>query len=685
MMIQASAAARSNPCPRCRHDTAALRLAETPAARQVPVGADPAIAVPFSHSRSVIPHVHEHPGDMKRLRWSPAGFGLFVVALVLLAWALPPSPGRPDRQEREIPAALGAGGEADAQARMEFLMLRDPVTDAIPRGIRARELGLARSLPRRGARSFGAVTALGAQALTWTERGPNNVGGRTRAFAIDVANATTLIAGGVDGGMWKSTDDGASWSLRTAAAQLHGMTCVTQDRRAGKTGTWYAGTGEIRGSTNNDTRWGALYRGDGVFKSIDNGDSWTLLPSTSSGTPQTTDAFDYVIDVATNPANAVQDEVFAATYNGIYHSTDGGGSWAQAIASDSGFTDVAVTPAGAMYASTRTAGLIRVWRSTNGTSWTNIQPGGLPASATRIVIGLAPSNPAVVYFFVSEASNTPATNGHQLWKYTYLSGDGSGTGGMWVNRGAFLPTDINSQSGYDMELRVRPTDESFVILGGTNLYRSTNGFASTAATTTIGGYPFYPNLNHHPDLHSGGFSPTNASVYYSAGDGGISRAADITIANMVWTSLNHGYNVTQFYSVSMAPDSSSNRIMAGAQDNGTQMGNAPGASDWVQAYGGDGTIVEVSPAVDNRLYTQYQCGQIQRLNYDGTNFVDVTPVGAMNQLFVNPILLDLINSLLLYKAAGTSATSSMIWRNDAIQNATPSVGWSSLPATDVGP
>jgi hypothetical protein len=139
-----------------------------------------------------------------------------------------------------------------------------------------------------------------------------------------------------------------------------------------------------------------------------------------------------------------------------------------------------------------------------------------------------------------------------------------------------------------------------------------------------------------------------------------------------------------FYSVSIAPDAGSNMILAGAQDNGSQLGDSAGASDWVLAYGGDGTIVEVSPAADNRLYTQYQGGQIQRQNWDGTNVVDFTPSGAANQLFVNPIVLDPNHSALLYYAGGTSGTSSMIWRNDDAPLATSTTGWSSLPATNVG-
>ena len=610
-----------------------------------------------------------------------------LVAMIPSSHGPRPTGGRPVPSLRAgvIPASAGSEDDPDARAEMDFMMLRDPRTHAIPRDIRRREAALARTLRGPRARLFrsGPGRAEVAQTLVWTERGPNNVGGRTRAFAVDVSSPATLLAGSVAGGIWRSTDEGASWSLRTSPGQIHGTTCIAQDRREGHTGTWYVGTGEIRGSTTNATRWGSLYLGDGIFKSLDGGTTWTLLPATSSGTPQTTDAFDYVINVATNPANAGQDEVLAATYRGIYRSVDGGGSWSQVLPSDSGFTDVAVTGAGVMYAITRTGSLIRVWRSTTGAAWTLIQPGSFPTAANRIVIGLAPSNPQIAYFF-AQGVNQASMGGHQLWKYTYLSGDGSGAGGAWENRYPNLPGDIFTQTGYDQIIHVKPDDEHFVLIGGTDLYRSTDGFATPGATTVIGGYPFFPDGNHHPDLQAGAFSPVDPKVYYSANDGGIAKAADITVADMVWTSLNRGYNVTQFYSVAIAPDAGSDLILAGAQDNGSQLGNAPGASDWIMAYGGDGTVVEVSPAAGNRLYTQYQNGPIQRQNWDGSNFATITPAGAANQLFVNPIVLDPNNSALLYYAAGTSGSTSMIWRNDNAPAAGPTTGWTSLSATDVG-
>ncbi len=600
-----------------------------------------------------------------------------------------------DVQERHMqPASTGTEDNPDARAEMEFLVQRDPLSNTIPRDIYQAEQRFARALPTREALALAKNSgdASQVQALTWVERGPNNVGGRTRVLAADAANVGTLIAGSVAGGIWKTTDDGASWRLTIAPGQIHSTSCIAQDKRPGMTHIWYVGTGEFRGSTTNNTRWGSFFRGDGVYKSTNNGESWALLPSTMSGTPQATEAFDFVWNIATNPA--VQDEVYAATWNGIYHSTNGGSSWALAQPSDSSLintsgsaTDVAVTSTGVVYARTENGGAQNIWRSPDGVNWTNIAPASFPTSAGRIVFGLAPSNPNVVYVFIESANTTPASSGHQLWKYTYISGNGSGTGGTWENRGGNLPGGFNSQTGYDQVVHVKPDDENFVIVGGTDLYSSTNGFSSTAGTSNIGGYNYWPGQNHHPDIHSGAFRPGSPNVYYSGHDGGISRADDIRLTSMVWTSLNNGYNVTQFYSVAISPDSGDNYVLAGAQDNGSQGTNLAGMSAWDMVSSGDGTIVELPPVDHDRLYTQSQSGPLYRQTRGGLDFFSMNPSGATRQLFVNPITLDPNNPRLMYYGAGKSSAPTMysgLWRNSDAPNGTSTVGWTTLTATDVG-
>lgn len=591
-----------------------------------------------------------------------------------------------------IPLSLGDADDPNARDEMEFLIQRDPVANAIPKNIRTAEQQFAKRIPMREQ----IVVAKGnaAQELVWTERGPNNVGGRTRVLAADIASPGTLIAGSVAGGIWKTTNDGASWRLTLSTSQIHTTSSIAQDKRSGKTNIWYVGTGEFRGSTTNNTRWGSFYRGDGIYKSTNNGASWTILPSTSSGTPEATDAFDFVWNVATNPANAAQDEVYAATWNGIYRSTNGGGSWTNVQPSDSSLvntsasaTDVAMASTGVVYARTENGGAQRIWRSPDGVAWTNIAPTNFPTSAGRIVFGLAPSNPNVVYVFIESANTTPASSGHQLWKYTYISGNGSGSGGTWENRGGNLPGGFNSQTGYDQIVQVKPDDENFVIVGGTDLYSSTNGFSSTANTSNIGGYQYWPGQNHHPDIHSGAFKPGSPNVYYSGHDGGISRADDIRLTSMIWTSLNNGYNVTQFYSVAISPDSGDNAIVAGAQDNGSQATLLPGMSDWEMVSSGDGTVVEMGTVADDRYYTQSQSGPLYRVDRAGTIFNSFNPAGSNNALFVNPITLDPNDSRILYYGAGKNSAPTMtsgLWRADNAITATNSTGWTALTATDIG-
>ncbi len=607
-------------------------------------------------------------------------FPIVLGILLLIFFIITP------KNEKGHPPTVGSEENPNGREEYEFMVMRDPVNDEIPVNIHRKELELLRRLPIRESYSFAKGNAI--EALKWNERGPDNVGGRTRTFAADVEHPGVLIAGGVDGGIWKSTNDGASWKLKLKPQQTYSTSCIAQDTRPGKKHIWYVGTGEFRGSTTNNTRWGSYYHGDGIYKSTDDGETWEILPSTVSGTPTIIDAFDFIWTVATNPVNLTQDEVYAATWRGIYRSTNGGSTWNVAKLSDSGTvntgtvtTDVAITSSGVIYAHTRENGLVKIWRSTDGLSWTSIAPITFPTVSGRIIFATAPSDTNVLYIFVQGPNNTPATGGHQLWKYAY-----SLSGSVWENRSANLPTDISTQSGYDQTLHVKPDNINFVLLGGTNLYRSTDGFTTTLNTQTIGGYPYYPDGKHHPDLQGGMFKPTNPNIYYSSNDGGVQRADDITMSGtMKWTSLNNGYNVTQVYSVAISPDSGDYRIIAGAQDNGSIATDSSGM--WYDIYGGDGTVLELPPIADDRMYTQYQSGPLQRQTRAGLNVIDLNPNGSTRQLFVNPIALDPNNSKLLYYGAGSTITPTLysgIWRNSNAPVGTMTTGWAPIAASDVG-
>lgn len=575
------------------------------------------------------------------------------------------------------------------------MRLRNPASGTVPADIARRELAFAHTLPRRedvDAEAKGSGRA--PMSAAWKAIGPDNVGGRTRALAVDAADERNLLAGGVSGGMWRSTDGGATWHRTTPPDALHAVSCIAQDRRAGKRNVWYyAAGGELEGASPQGGG-GAYFHGDGIYRSVDSGETWTILPATRTGTPQAWDGpFDYVWNIATDPSNQSESRVYASTQGAVQRSTDGGGTWTRTLGNgDARFTDVAVAPNGAAYATLSSDGQVKgIWRSADGVAWVQITPSGWPASFGRIVIGIAPSNPSVVYFY----GITPGagTNGQSLWKYRYQSGDGTGAGGAWENRSGSLPTaasmgsDVGGWggSGYSLVIAVHPVKEDVVFIGGANLYRSTDGFATPGNVKWIGGYT--PSVwqvpYHHCDQHAIAFGLTNPVKLYSGHDGGLSVLDDGEAQTVRWRSLDNGYRTTQFYTIAVAPRASDSvKAAGGMQDNGCwfQIGDRTRWRSYWGGYGtyaGDGGFCAI--VNDTTVYYAQQQGDIHRINPNdsGSYGASVTPPGSRNRAFVTPYLLDPMNASVMYLAAG-----NRVWRNSNLATADPANNnWAELTAT----
>lgn len=598
----------------------------------------------------------------------------------------------------------------------EFNRLKDPKTGKIPANIRRSELEFARSIPVKDSRLSGGRSALSVQSLNWARRGPVNVGGRTRALGVDVTNESIMLAGGVSGGLWRSTDGGTTWKLVSGENNLHSISCIVQDTRAGHTDTWYYGTGELNG--NSAAAGGGPYRGDGMYKSTDNGLTWTKLASTSSGTPENFDSgFDYMWDLAIDPSNTGEDVVYAATFGAVLRSTDGGMSWSIVLGAYSNtenngtpysrYADVVVSSAGVVYATLSelaqdgsVSAYQGIFRSTDGISWTNITSPSFPFFYNRVVFGLAPSNENVLYL-VSETPGAGhhttyagANEDHSFWKYTYVSGDGSGAGGTWEDRSANLPAfgqpvgEFASQGGYDLVVKVKPDDENTVFLGGTDLFRSTNGFATTGSTTWIGGYSTANDVsqysNHHPDQHAIVFSPTSTTKMYSGNDGGVQVTLNNLAPTVSWIWLNNGYLTSQFYSVAIDHATAGDDVViGGTQDNGTWWTNTSNlGTSWLKERGGDGTFCAVA---DGRTSYYFSVPGANIFRYILTSFgtasglTRVDPVGGSGYQFVNPFILDPTNTNRMYLIGGLT-----LWRNDDLtaiplsSGSKTSVNWSQM-------
>jgi photosystem II stability/assembly factor-like uncharacterized protein len=283
-------------------------------------------------------------------------------------------------------------------------------------------------------------------------RGPGNVGGRTRAIAIDPADNTncTWFAGAASGGVWKTTDCGQSWTNLTP--DLPNLSTNSIAQAASEPNVIYVGTGEVfAGNT-------TFVRGDGIYKSVDRGASWTLLNSTISDIN-----FQSVNRIAVSPSN--KDIVVIVTNTGVFKSINGGSSWVQKYAAATGRSvqDLQVDPNdyNIQYAGVNSLGIIKSIDA--GESWTNSSVG--IAGGVRFEVAVAPSNSNYIYtstFQTVAGSDTPAT-------VVYASRD---KGANWVrvrSQANFNDAFLGNQGWYDNSIAVNPYNENEVFVGGISI------------------------------------------------------------------------------------------------------------------------------------------------------------------------------------------------------------------------
>ncbi|MGE5680262.1 MAG: FlgD immunoglobulin-like domain containing protein [Bacillota bacterium] len=582
-------------------------------------------------------------------------------------------------------------------------MLQDPKTGRIPSGIRRREIEFANNLARLNKLSG----KNSPQDFTWQEAGPTEVGGRTRALAVDVANSSVIIAGGISGGIWKSADNGNNWSLKNTTSQVLSVTSVAQDPRPGFTNNWYYTTGEYTNNSAADQGHTAIFTGDGVYKSTDNGETWNILPSTISQDPSSWESsFDYASKVIVNPATG---SVFiAANGNGIFRSTNGGESFSIVLGSNGEhvYSDIDISKNGTLLAvisspatganSKQSPGIYRSFD--DGATWTNITPQGFPSESRRSTVAIAPSNQNTAYILTNTGETVQGNFGMREVNYFFKLNLANAAA---ENRSANLPDFnfnyedyVHTYFSYAMVVAVKPDDENLVLIGSSSLFRSFDGFATKPIDSRlcwIGGYHntapwFYPNL--HPDVHVMSFDPKDPKKMWCGTDGGVSYCPDISdqsyLTFIPWEKKNHGYNVTQFYMVAMPDIANDSRIMGGTQDNGTPFfsWSNTGPSSSTSVGGGDGGCAYFGR---DFAYVSLQNGQIDRKRYDqegkpsdlaGISRID--PSGATNRLFITPFAVDPADENIMFFPSGNE-----LWRNDQLGSLAENLnqgfsGWTKL-------
>ncbi|MFM7850849.1 MAG: WD40/YVTN/BNR-like repeat-containing protein, partial [Flammeovirgaceae bacterium] len=297
--------------------------------------------------------------------------------------------------------------------------------------------------------------------LEFTERGPSNVPGRTRAILVLPGDATnsTWLAGSATGGIWKTTNAGQSWVEKSGDFPVYPISSLVMSES--DPNTVYAGTGEFISSI-----YSAV--GDGIFKSTDKGETWTQLTSTASNQD-----FSIITRIIVSPTN--KNILLASTVpsvlvttdqkSKIFRSTNGGISWTKVYENDNPIQQIIATPGNF---NTQYAGIngIGVAKSVDGgQTWalsnTNMSPSG------RVEIDVSPADPTRV-FASCEGSKTKT--GSDL----YISND---SGANWTvvdvryNNNAL--NFLNGQGHYDNHAICDPFNKDIIYFGGVDTFRST--------------------------------------------------------------------------------------------------------------------------------------------------------------------------------------------------------------------
>jgi hypothetical protein len=277
----------------------------------------------------------------------------------------------------------------------------------------------------------------------------------------------------------------------------------------------------------------------------------------------------------------------------------------------------------------------------------------------RILLTLAPSNNNIGYvFYENGLSSDPPTLSPEADLFQFTS---SGSSFSWSNRSQNMPDNpagnlsgsdpLSVQGGYDMVVKVKPDNPNVVFVGGTNLYRSTDGFATNSNTAWINGYSQFPldyslYPNGHADIHELVFNPSNTNEAICGDDGGIRRTTNVMAGSGSWPvhavswSFLPRYQTLQYYYVAIDPGASRNNFAGGSQDNGTLLrdklgllGTAPeDSNNHRRILGGDGTYVgfgQLNPSTQTQfVFGASQFGNIRRIRITpGTSSENIRPNG----------------------------------------------------------
>ena len=448
----------------------------------------------------------------------------------------------------------------------------------------------------------------------WSSLGPNSSGGgyagvgRINCIAFHPTNNNTFWIGAAAGGIWKTTDGGASWTVLNNGTAVLGVSDILIPSDYSSSNTIYIATGDKDAWDNYSV---------GVLKSTDGGSTWN---STALSYPVANGKM--VNKLIIDPNN--NQIILAATKDGIYKTIDGGTNWNTQLSSER-FVDLEYKPGNfsTLIAGTRYGG--EIWRSTNGgANWTLVKN----TVGERVEIAVSQSTPSRIYAIVANSDDGlegvyKSTDSGASFSKVF---DGTASGNNllgWDNGG-----DSGGQGWYDLSLEVNPDDADMLFLGGVNTWKSTDaGSSFNLANHWSGGYSA-PEV--HADKHrlryrlNGDlFECNDGGVYISTNDGSS------------WSDKTNGMTISQMYKIGVA-QTANNDIITGLQDNGTKNYSS---GTWSDVIGGDGMDCAIDYTDADIQYGELYYGDLKKTTNHWASKSNIQPSGSSGA-WVTPFVLD---------------------------------------------
>ena len=448
--------------------------------------------------------------------------------------------------------------------------------------------------------------------------------GRVNIVHVDPSNANTIYLGAPAGRIWKSTNNGSTWTPLTDELPQIGVSGIAVD---------YSNSNVIYIATG-DKDAGDSYS-VGVYKSTNGGLTWNPTGLTF------TDINSRAGDIVIHPTN--NQILWCATNNGIYKTINAGTSWTRVQTGSFSQGNIRLKPGdpSIVYAVTSNA----FYRSTDtGTTFTQVST-GLPATSGRFVMDVTPANPEYIYILSSKLSTD-----NYNFQGIYRSTDGGTTfTARNTTTNIFENTTSPSQAWYDLALGISSTNAEEIYTGCLNVWKSTNGGTNLTKINSWSN-PTGPSYTH-ADIHYLGFHGTKL---FAGTDGGIYVSSN---NGTNFTDLTAGAQISQFYKISVAKQSSANMV-GGLQDNG---GHAYSGSQWKNYYGADGMDTAINPTNQNQYYGFIQYGNSLYIsnNAGNSNSGSVSSPGGVNGNWVTPLIANNSGELFsgfagLYKLVGSA-------------------------------